>query len=465
MQRDTGLQGGSQYPSKDAFENELTAMVRRRSRSAHWLNNQWWKFAIGEWIGLTLSFLAIVLLFCLFFIRRHTIEYHFDHTLAVRDPEFVGSALALADPVLVPGNKIQLLQNGDEYFPAMLQAIRAARQTINFEAYIFYSDSIGNQFRDALSEKARNGVEVRVLLDGIGSGWRLKNSDVRMMKDACCKFAYYHPVRSWRVDRTNRRSHRRVLLVDGKLGFTGAVGFAERWSGHAQDKDHWRDAMMRIEGPLVAKLQGAFQEHWAKTFKEALSGAGQFPPLDSSGDMKGQVVASRSFSMAPVPLAEAIAFTAAEKRIWITNAYCTPTTDQVEQLLKAVRRGADVKIILPGPNNDQPLTKSAGRAAYGKMLEGGVKIFEYQPTMIHEKSMVIDGLFSMFGSSNLDARSSEINEELDVVVYDQGFGREMEAVFEKDLAQSREYTLREFLNRSWWERTTEWLMLPFRSQL
>jgi cardiolipin synthase len=216
---------------------------------------------------------------------------------------------------------------------------------------------------------------------------------------------------------------------------------------------------------LVAGLQAAFQEHWIKTFGEAISGAGQFPPLPAAGDLKAQVVTSRSFSMAPVPLVEAVAFTAAEKHIRITNAYCTPTHDQVEQLVKAVRRGVDVRILLPGPINDQPMTKSAGRAAYGKMLQGGVKIFEYQPTMIHEKSMVIDGLFSMFGSSNLDARSSEINEELDVVVYDQNFGREMETVFDNDLKQSREYTLQDFNNRSLWERTTEWLMLPFRSQL
>ena len=440
-------------------------MAKTRARSSHWLNNRWWRLAVGEWIALTLFFLAIVLVFCLFFIRRHTLDYHFEHTFAVSAPEFVGSALALSDPILLPGNKIDLLQNGDEYFPAMLQAIRSARKTINFEAYILYSDPIGEQFRNALCERAQARVEVRVLLDGIGSGWRLNNSDVRLMKEAGCKFAYYHPTHSWRVDRTNRRSHRRILVTDGKLAFTGAVGFAEKWSGRAQDKDHWRDAQLRIEGPLVAKVEAAFQEHWVKTFGEALSGADQFPSLPSAGDLKAQVVASRSFSMAPVPLVQAVAFTAAQKRIWITNSYCTPTDNQVEHLVKAVQRGVDVRILLPGSNNDQPLTKTAGRAAYGQMLEGGVKIFEYQPTMIHQKSMVIDGLFSMFGSSNLDARSSEINEELDVVIYDPNFGREMEAAFEMDLRQSREYTLREFKNRSLWERITEPLMLPFRSQL
>jgi cardiolipin synthase A/B len=436
-----------------------------RRHSSHWLNNRWWKLAIGEWIGLTLAFLAIVLLFCLFFIRRHTLEYKIEHTFAVRDPEFMGSALALSDPVPLAGNKIELLQNGDEYFPAMLEAIHSARKTVNFEAYIVYSDAIGRQFRDALIERAHSGIEVRVLLDGIGSGWKLNNSDVGMMRKAGCKFSYYHPTRSWRVDRTNRRSHRRILVVDGKVGFTGAVGFAEKWSGHAQDKNHWRDAQVQIEGPLVAKLQSAFQEHWIKTFGEELSGAGQFPALPAAGGSKAQVVLSHSFSMAPIPLLQAVAFAAAEKSIWITNAYCTLTEDQVDLLVKAVRRQVDVRLILPGKNDDQPLTKSAGRGAYGRLLEGGVKIFEYQPTMIHEKSMVIDGLFSLFGSSNLDARSSEINEELDIAVYDKKFGRAMEAVFEKDLTQSQEYTLQQFQSRSLWERTTEWLMFPFRSQL
>ena len=440
-------------------------MAQKRARSSHWLNQRWWKFALAEWIGLSLGFLAIVLVFCLFFIRRQTLEYHFEHTFTVRDPEFFGSALALCDPVPIEGNKINLLINGDEYFPAMLNEIRSAQHTVNFAAYILDSDEVGHQFRDAFCERARSGVEVRLLLDGIGSGWNLDNSDVRMLRQAGCKFSYYHPTASWRVDRTNRRSHRRILVVDGKVGFTGSAGFGIRWSGHAQDNNHWRDIQARIEGPVVAKLQGAFEEHWVKTFGETLSGAYQFPVLAPAGGLKVQVVASHSFSVAPIPLAQATAFAAAEKHIWITNPYCTPTNDQVDLLVKAVQRHVDVTLILPGVNNDQPLTKSAGRAAYGRMLEGGVKIFEYQPTMIHQKAMVVDGLFSMFGSSNLDARSSEINEELDLVVYDEKFGREMERVFEKDLQQSREYTLQDFEKRSLWERTTEWLMLPFRSQL
>jgi cardiolipin synthase len=440
-------------------------MAKRRRKKDHWLNLTWWELEIGEWIGLSLAVLAVVALLCIFLIRRHTLPYQLEHTFGVSDPEFFGSALSLADPVPIDGNAIDLLQNGDAYFPAMLEAIREAKKTINFEAYIFYSDEVGRAFRDALCERARAGAEVRVLLDGVGSSWSLENSDVRMMKEAGCKFAYYHPTHSWRVDRTNRRDHRRVCVIDGRVAFTGAIGFAKHWSGRAQDPEHWRDVQLRVRGPLVNELQSAFQEHWIKTGEEALTGADQFPALAPAGNLKAQVVASHSFSMAPVPLVQAVTFAAATKRIWITNAYCTPTDYEVDLLTQAVRRGVDVRLLLPGLNNDQPLTKSAGRTAYGKLLEDGVKIFEYEPTMMHVKAMVVDSIFSMIGSSNLDARSAEINEELDVVVYDRQFAREMEKMFTDDVERSRAYTLAQFRNRSLWERVSEFMALPFRSQL
>lgn len=440
-------------------------MANKRTRARSHLSQRYGKLALGEWISILLAFLALVLVFCLFFIRRQTIQYKPEHSFAISAPEFFGSALALTDPVPVTGNKIDVLENGDQYFPEMLDVIRGAQHTINFAAYIFHSDGVGHQFRDALIEKARAGVEVRVLLDGLGSGWSLDNSDVRMMTDSGCKFSYYHPVQSWRVDRSNRRSHRRVLVIDGKIGFTGGAAFSDKWSGHGQDENHWRDTHVRMEGPIVNDLQAAFQSHWVKTYGEALTGAAQFPALPPAGELKAQIVESHSFSSAPIPLLQAVTFSAAEKRIWLTNPYCTPTDDQVEVLVKAVQRGVDVRLLLPGPHNDQPLTQSAGRTAYGQLLAGGVKIFEYQPTMIHAKTMVADGLFSMIGSSNLDARSSEINEEIDLVVYDPGFGRTMEEAFERDLAQSREYTLEEFKSRSLWERITEYLAIPFRSQL
>jgi cardiolipin synthase A/B len=440
-------------------------MPHQRRSASGFLNHPLWKLNVGQWISLLLAVAGVVILFSLLFVRRQTLEHRLEHSFTVEAPEFFSSALALGNPVPIGGNKIELLQNGDAYFPAMLEAIRGAKGTINFESYIVKSDTVGRQFMNALSERARAGVEVRVLLDGIGSGWSLDNSDVRAMKESGVKFEYYHPVGHWRLDRTNRRTHRRVLVVDGRVGFTGGAAFSDRWAGNAQDPKHWRDTHVRLEGPIVAQLQAAFQQHWATTGEEALTGAFQFPALAPAGPLMAQVVVSRSFTPAPVPLLQAVAFASATRRIWIANPYCTPTEDAVEMLVKAVQRGVDVRLMLPGEHNDQPLTASAGRAAYGKMLEGGVKVFEYQETMLHMKTMVVDGMFSMVGSSNFDARSMEINEELDVVVYDAGFGREMELAFENDLKRCREYTYEEFKSRGLWQRFTEWAMLPFRSQL
>jgi cardiolipin synthase len=434
-------------------------------RSARWYQKKWRKHSVGTWLVVFLGLAITVALLCFFFVRRSIIEFLPEHTFAVSDPAFFGSAHALADPLPIPGNKIELLHNGDQIFPALLNAIHSAKKSVNFEAFLFQSGTVGSQFRDAFCERARAGVRVRVLLDGMGGGAKLDNEYVKAMRDAGCEFAYYHPTRSFRIDRANRRTHRRILVVDGKIGFTGGVGFGDQWLGNADSKDHWREVHARIEGPLVAKLQGAFQQHWVRTAQQALSGIDEFPELPPAGNLRAQMIASHSFSVAPLPLVQAVAISAAEKRISITNAYCTPSDDQTKLLVAAVKRGVDVRLLLPGKHNDQPLTKAAGRTAYGKLLEGGVRIFEYEPTMIHAKTMVVDGLFSVFGTSNLDARSSQINEEIEITVYDEGFGQQMEAVFDNDLKQSRSYTLEEFKKRSVWERLTEWVAIPFRSQL
>lgn len=435
------------------------------SRSSSWLRKKKARLPIGAWLIFLVLTLGGVTVFSILFIRRDVLDFRPEHTFSVADPAFFGSAHALADPLPLPGNKITLLQNGDEIFPALLNAIRAAKKSLNFEAFLFDSGKVGSDFRDALSERARAGVRVRVLLDGVGASSKLDNDDVETMKRAGCRFAYYHPTRAWRIDKLNRRTHRRILVVDGKLGFAGGVGFADQWQGKGDGPNRWRDVHARVEGPLVAKLQGAFQQHWARAYGEVISGPDEFPPLEPAGPLRAQMIASHSFSLAGLQVAQAIAISAAEKRIWITNAYCTPSEDQVSLLVAAVKRGVDVRVLLPGKHNDQPWTKAAGRTAYGKLLEGDVKIFEYQPAMIHSKTMVVDGRFAMIGSSNLDARSSAINEELDLTVYDERFGAEMEAVFEADLAKSQPYTLEHFKQRSVWERTSEWVMSPFRSQL
>lgn len=416
-------------------------------------------------LGVVVVIFLAVAVFGAFVIKRATVDYRTVHDFPVSDPAFFGSAHALGDPPPIEGNHIELLHNGNQIFPTMLTAIRSAKSSINFEAFLFYPDSIGNQFVEAFCERARAGVRVRVLLDALGSGDRFQDADVEKLRAAGCSFAYYHAPLSWRVDKLNRRTHRRVLVVDGKVGFTGGAGFADQWAGDADSPDHWREVHIRVEGPLVAKLQGAFQQHWVRETGETLSGITEFPPLEPRGQLKAQLLASHSFSISPVSLALAVAFNSAERTIYITNAYAAPSDNQVALLAAAAKRGVDVRLLVPGRHNDQPATKAAGRGAYGRLIEGGVKIFEYETTMIHTKTVVVDGLFSIVGSSNFDARSSQINEELDVTVYDAGFGRQMDDVFLNDLKKSRPYTLEQFKSRSVGERFSEWITAPFRSQL
>jgi len=414
------------------------------------------------WLVLLSLFVALLAaaIFGIVFLKRAVVDYRSEHDFSTRDPSFFASAHAMADPLPLEGNSVKLLHNGDEIFAAMLAAIAQAEKSVNFEAFLFYSDSVGARFRDALCERARAGVRVRVLLDAIGSTQFTKD-DENTLRTAGCTFAYFHPARSWRVDKLNRRSHRRVLVVDGKVGFTGGVGFADHWAGQADSPEHWRDVQVQLEGPIVAKLQGAFQQHWMRETGETISGLGEFPPLPPAGKLQTQLIASHSFSVSPISLVQAVAFASAEKTIYITNAYCAPSNNQVKLLTAAAARGVDVRILVPGQHNDQPMTKSAGRGAYGDLLAGGVKIYEYEPTMIHSKTIVVDGLFAVVGSSNFDSRSAQINEELDITVYDAGFGTEMDQVFLGDLKKSKPYRLEDFRQRPATERLSEWLVAPF----
>jgi cardiolipin synthase len=292
-----------------------------RPGEGRWSTIRWGRLSIRGWVELLAIFVGIVILYAILFVRREHIEYRPAHTFSVHDPAFFGSAHAAANPVPIEGNRITLLHNGNGIFPVMLESIRGAQKTINFEAFLFHSGEVGNQFINALIERAQHGVEVRVLLDGIGSGTDLENSDVQKLKDGGCKFAYYHPTRALRVDRLNRRSHRRVLVVDGKVAFTGGAGFADEWQGDGAKPDNWREVHAKLEGPMVAQLQSAFQQHWLSETGEMLSGAGHFPPLERAGDLKVQVTTSDEFTVAALPLIQAVAIAAAEKTIYITNPY------------------------------------------------------------------------------------------------------------------------------------------------
>jgi cardiolipin synthase len=398
--------------------------------------------------------------------RPKVVRYDLPHGFGVRDPTFLQSVQATEGPSMVAGNRITILENGVEIFPAMLAAISGAQKSINMEAYIFWSDSVGARFRDALSERANQGVEVRLLLDGVGSAKNLSRSDVDILRRSGCRVEFFRPLRPWMLDVINRRTHRRILVVDGKMGFTGGVGFAKMWEGNADSPEHWRDTQVRLEGPAVAEMQSAFQENWSEVTGELLVGEKFFPGRSHVGDVFAAVVPSspRPSSSASQTL-YSVAIAAAEHTLSISNSYFVPNRESVALLAAASERGVDVRILVPGAINDVPMTKASGRATFGKLLRAGAKIYEYQPTMMHAKTMIVDGVFATVASTNFDNRSFRYNDEIDLAVHDEAVAGRLQQMFDNDLRKSRPYTYEQWLHRPLSKRFMEWLLLPVRSQL
>ncbi len=398
--------------------------------------------------------------------KPREVHYLLPHRFTVEDAAFLPSAHALADPAILPGNRVRVLVNGAEIFPAMIAAIKGAERTVNLESYIFWSGSVASQFRDALAERARHGVRVRLMLDSVGSKSKLKDEDVSALRQAGCVVELYHPLRPWNLNQVDNRTHRRILVVDGRVGFTGGAGIGDEWIGNADAKEHWRDTHVQVEGPVVAELQAAFLENWSEVRGEALLGEDFYPRLESVGESRSQVIHSTSRSpSSATKLLYAVSIASSKKRLFISNSYFLPDKQTSTALVEASRRGVDVKVIVPGEVNDVPATKAGGRSAFGELLRGGVKIFEYQPTMFHPKTMVVDGLFSTIGSTNFDNRSFRRNDEINLTVADPRVGRRMEELFQTDLARSRPYTFQDYQRRSMKDRILEWAILPFRSEL
>ncbi|HEY6929766.1 MAG TPA: phospholipase D-like domain-containing protein [Thermoanaerobaculia bacterium] len=394
------------------------------------------------------------------------VSYLPKHTFSVRDPAFMPSAHALANPSPLKGNRVELLENGDQIFPAMLAAIDGARETVNLETYIFWSGTIASRFRESLAAAARRGVEVRVVLDAVGTGRKLAEGDLRAMREAGCVVEFFHKVRPWMLDALNHRTHRRLLVVDGRVGFTGSSGVADAWLGNADSPEHWRDTQVRVEGPVVAELQAAFQETWGEVRGEALAGDRFYPRLEPAGPAQAQVLSSSGrASSSATKLLYAVSIAAASERILLANSYFVPDQEAVELFSDAAKRGVDIRILVPGKFNDVPMTKAAGKSGFGGLLNAGIKIYEYQPTMMHTKTMVVDGLFATIGSTNFDNRSFRLNEELNLTVYDGDFASKLERSFWEDLKKSRPYTLRDWERRPLKERLAEWALIPLRSQL
>jgi len=324
-----------------------------------------------------------------------------------------------------------------------------------FETFIYWSGEIGDEFAKALSERARAGVKVHVLLDWLGS-IKVDNQMVDTMRDAGVEVHRFHPLRWYNLGRINNRTHRKLLIVDGRIGFTGGVGIAPPWTGHAQDEEHWRDTHYRVEGPVVAQMQSVMLSNWSKTTGRILHGEDYFPTLGEAGPQKAQMFhSSPSGGSESMQLMYLIAITAAVETIDISSAYFVPDEMARVALVAALQRGVRVRVITPGKKIDQQTVRHASRALWGELLEAGMEMYVYQPTMYHCKVVIVDGLLASVGSTNFDPRSFHLNDEANLNVYDREFARHLTNVFEQDLQRCKKVTLQDWERRPALEKARE----------
>ena len=417
------------------------------------------------WSGLLCLILLLAAAGCSTDYHGRGIQYRIEHQYGVVDPQFLRSMGQLLGPPIISGNRITGLVNGDQIFPAMLEAIRGATQSINLETYIYWSGEVGRQFADALAERAKAGVHVHVLLDWIGSR-RLDSQSLKAMSEAGVQVQRYNPLVWYNLARINHRDHRKLLIVDGKVGFIGGAGLADIWLGNAESPAHWRDSQFRLEGPAVAQMQAAFMDNWMKTTSSVLDGNGFFPELKPVGDDYAQVFkSSPREGTESVRLMYLLSLAAAHKSIRLSVPYFVPGKLITQQLIEACKRGVQVEIIVPGAETDSGLVRHASRSKWGALLKAGIHIYEYQPTMYHCKMMIVDGLWVSVGSANIDSRSFRLNDEANLNVLAADFATEQTRLFEEDKKRAREVTLHEWENRSLATRLIEMWSSPFHSHL
>ena len=413
---------------------------------------------------MVLTLIAVVVAFN-FIGNEKKIERHIERLYRLDDPRFHQELGTMLGPQFVAGNALQVLRNGDEIFPPMLAAIRGATTTITFETYIYWSGDIGREFTQALAERARSGVKVHVLLDWVGSA-KMDDALLDTMRSAGVQIHKFHPPHWSHLGRLNNRTHRKLLVVDGRIGFTGGVGIAPLWTGAAQDPEHWRDTHFRVEGPVVAQMQAVFLDNWIKVSGEVLHGTAYFPPLVNTGSSLAQMFSSSpSGGGENMQLMYLLAITAAARSIDLSAAYFVPDELATDALIAAMHRGVKLRIIVPGPHIDSETVRSASRARWGPLLAAGALIAEYQPTMYHCKVMVIDGLLVSVGSTNFDNRSFRLNDEATLNVLDTGFAAQQTRIFEDDLRRARSVSLTEWRERPWRERIAERFASLLGSQL
>jgi cardiolipin synthase A/B len=392
---------------------------------------------------------------------HHRVKHHY----GILDPQLKREMGSLLGPAILPGSQVLALQNGDEIFPAMLAAIGAAQRTITFETYIYWSGNIGERFADALIERALAGVKVHLMLDWVGCS-KMSGDLLGRMTQAGIEVERYHALRWFGLGKLNNRTHRKVLIVDGAVGFTGGVGIADQWDGHAQDPDHWRDMHFQVKGLVVAQMQAAFLDNWIKSTGCVLHGEAYFPALTAVGSQEMQMFTSSPDGGADsMRLMYLTAITAADRSIDIEAAYFIPDTLMIRELESARERGVRIRVLVPDKYLDSETVRISSKRGWGRLMKSGVEIYVYEPTMLHCKMLIFDRFMVSVGSTNFDMRSFELNDEASLNVYDAVFAQQMTDVFERDLASSVRYTYERWRNRTWGQKAAEVVLLPIRSQL
>ena len=419
-----------------------------------------WTIFITAAISLVLFVLAMN-----FATPEKKIERKIEHRFSIADPQFRREMSVMLGPSVISGNRVTALQNGVEIFPAMLEAIGGAQVSVNFETYIYWSGEIGQQFTEALAERARAGIPDNVTIDWVGS-IKMDQDLLDRMEAAGVTLHRYRPLHWYNLGRMNNRTHRKLLVIDGRIGFTGGVGIADVWQGKAEDPEHWRDSHYRIEGPVVAQMQAAFNDNWIKSTGVVLNGPVYFPALETAGDMDAHMfIASPAGGSESMHLMYLMAIAAAEQSIDLAASYFVPDDLVIEALLAARGRDVAVRILVPGPHIDSEAVRLRSKSDWGRLLAAGVEMYEYQPTMLHTKLLVIDREFVSVGSTNFDPRSFRLNDEASLNIYEQGFALQMANVYEADLESATPYTLDMWKRRPLSEKLAERLLWPIRSQL
>jgi cardiolipin synthase len=373
--------------------------------------------------------------------------YGLESTTPIESEEFLSTITGATGVPFLEGNRIAFLNNGDQFYPAMLKAIGGARNSITVEAYIYWAGKIGQRFADAIAERSRAGVEVKILLDAVGSS-TIGKEILNTLQSSGCQVRWYNKM-FWRtIGRFNNRTHRKSLIIDGRLAFTGGAGIADHWSGNAENPEHWRDIQIRLDGPGVVPLQTGFVQNWLATTGEIVTGPRYFPKPEPAGPIAVQtIISSPAGGSSAVRTMYYLSIVSAQRTLYIANAYFIPDESGVDILVSARKRGVDVKLMLAGIHNDMKLARYGGIHLYGKLLEAGIEIYEYNQTMLHQKTMVVDGAWITIGTTNFDNRSFALHEESNVCIYNTDLARRLEQIFFEDLSACDRITLEEWKRR------------------